>query len=186
MMRPTELWPKRARIIEVGARSGAIGERLVASGFRNYLAVVASGNRRDTFVRRWPGLQRNSAVALPLNDLRQNNADVLVLDGWAALATGRYRSVRHAEFVALKLQLTPLCWIALLLALGQCLIYRFGWPQGRQLRPQRIRTMAARVSQSKTEAVHRSPAVHSAPAGDRPLSAACNGQWHEACRAPLV
>ena len=72
---------------------------------------------------------RHSAVALPLNDLRQNNADVLVLDGWAALATGRYRSVRHAEFVALKLQLTPLCWIGLLLALGQCLIYRFGWPK---------------------------------------------------------
>jgi hypothetical protein len=129
MMRPTELWPKRARIIEVGATSGAIGERLIAAGYRNYLAVAANASRHTMLVRRWPALRRHSAVALPLNDIRQNNADVLVLDGWAALAMGRHRSLRHAEHVALKLQFAPLCWLALLLAIGQCLLYRFAWPR---------------------------------------------------------
>jgi hypothetical protein len=129
MTRPIELWPKRARIIEVGATSGAIGARLVADGFSNYLAVASSASRRDSITRRWPGLARHATVALPLNDIRQNNAEVLLLDGWAALAMGRYRSVRHAEFVALKLQFRPLCWISLLLAAIQCLMFRFGFPR---------------------------------------------------------
>jgi hypothetical protein len=129
MTRPSELWPKRARIIEVGATSGAIGARLVAEGFRNYLAVARSASRRDAMTRRWPELIRHATVALPLNDIRQNNAEVLLLDGWAALAMGRYRSVRHAELVALKLQFRPLCWISLMLAAIQCLMFRIGFPR---------------------------------------------------------
>ncbi len=128
-MRPTELWPQRARIIEVGAACGAIGQRLVAAGFRNYLAVTATKRRRDSIAERWSGLGPRAVVALLRNGIRQNNADVLVLDGWAVLAAGRFRLVRHAQYVALKLKATPLCWIAVLLATLQCLFYRFAWPR---------------------------------------------------------
>ena len=128
-MRPTDLWPKSARIIEVGATCGAIGQRLVAAGYGNYLAVTATGRRLAQITERYPGLQRHVAQALPLNDVRQNNAEVLVLDSWAALAAAQFRSVRHAQYVALKLQPTPLCWLAMLLALSQCLFYRFAWPR---------------------------------------------------------
>ncbi len=128
-MRPTDLWPKSSRIIEVGATCGAIGQRLVAAGYRNYLAVAATGRRAERIAAQHPGLHRHVVRALPLNDVRQNNAEVLLLDSWAALAAAQFRSVRHAQYVALKLQPTPLSWLAMLLAISQCLLYRFAWPR---------------------------------------------------------
>lgn len=127
-MRPSDLWPKNSRIIEVGATCGGIGQRLVAAGYRNYLAVTTTKSRCQSISTRWPRLRKRVVAALPLNDVQQNNADVLVLDSWAALAVAQIRSVRHAKYVALKLQPTPLCWLALLLAIAQCLLYRFAWP----------------------------------------------------------
>lgn len=128
-MRPTDIWPTGSRIIEVGATNGAIGERLVAAGYRNYLAVTATRKGSQSIASRCPRLRGRAVTALPINDVQQNNADVLVLDSWATLAVSRIRWVRHAKYVALKLQPTPLCWIALLMVCVQCLIYRFGWPR---------------------------------------------------------
>jgi hypothetical protein len=129
MMRPTEIWSKDLRIIEVGATNGAIGERLVAAGFDKYLAVTATRKAGQSIASRSPRLRGRVVAALPINDVQQNNADVLVLDSWAALAVSRIRWVRHAKYVAVKLQPTPLCWISLLMACVQCLIYRFAWPR---------------------------------------------------------
>ena len=41
-MRPSDLWPTNSRIIEVGTTNGAVGQRLVAAGYRNYLAVTST------------------------------------------------------------------------------------------------------------------------------------------------
>ena len=128
-MRPTDLWPKRSRIIEVGATDGAVGQRLVAAGYRHYLAIAPTKRRSAFIAERCPRLRGRVATALPINNIRQNNADVLVLDSWAALAVSRIRWIRHAKHVAVKLQPTPLCWIALLLGCVQTLIYRFSWPR---------------------------------------------------------
>jgi hypothetical protein len=128
-MRPSDLWPANSRIIEVGATNGAVGQRLLAAGYRNYLAVTSTARRCQTIAERCPRLRGRIVAALPINDVQQNNADVLLLDSWAALAVSRIRWVRHARYVALKLQLTPLCWIGLLMACIQCLIYRFAWPR---------------------------------------------------------
>ncbi|MFO0788377.1 MAG: hypothetical protein U0805_02900 [Pirellulales bacterium] len=127
-MRSTDLWPKCARVIEIGATSGEIGHRLTAAGYHNYLAVTSTQRDRDRIVKKHPGLKSVVATALATKTVRQNNAEVLVLDSWAALAVWQIRSVRHAKYVAIKLQPTPLCWISLLLAFAQCLLYRFAWP----------------------------------------------------------
>lgn len=129
MARPSEIWPKNARIIEIGMTSADVGRRLVAVGYKNYLAVTATCWRSEQIATRHPELQSHVTPALPLNDVRQNNAEVLVLQGWAALNAGRLRSIRHAQWVAIKLQPTPLCWLGILLAVLQCLLYRFRWPR---------------------------------------------------------
>lgn len=127
-MRPTDLWPTNARIIEIGSTCGEIGQRLVAAGYRDYLAVAATPRERDQIVARHRGLDSRVTAAIPTKNVRQNNAEVLVLDSWAALAVWQIRSVRHAQFVALKLRPTPLCWIALMLAVAQCVLYSLAWP----------------------------------------------------------
>src|SRR5262245_30995010 len=111
-MRPTEIWPRSSRIIEVGATDGTVGERLVAAGYERYLAVTPTAHRRATIEGTSPRLRERVAIALPINDVQQNNADVLILDSWAALAMSRIRWVRHARYVAVRLEATPLCWVA--------------------------------------------------------------------------
>jgi hypothetical protein len=128
-MRPIHLWPTSSRIIEVGATNGALCQRLVAAGYNKYLAVASSKQRCETFARQQPSLRRRVVAASSAKVVQQNNADVLILSGWSALALSRVRSVRHAKFVALKLQPTPLCWFALLVGLVQCLLFRFAPPQ---------------------------------------------------------
>jgi len=111
-MRPTDLWPKDARIIEIGATSGALGERLISAGYENYLAVGPTKQRCEIIARQHPRLRRNVVTAHSGKAVQQNNADVLILNSWASLAIGRFRSVRHAHYVAVKFQPTPLCWFA--------------------------------------------------------------------------
>ena len=62
MMRPTDLWPKSARIVEVGATCGAIGQRLVAAGYRNYLAVTATERRRERIAAQLGGVIQRTMV----------------------------------------------------------------------------------------------------------------------------
>lgn len=128
-MRPIDLWPTSSRIIEVGATNGALCQRLVAAGYENYLAVAASKQRCETFARQQSSLRRRVVAASSAKVVQQNNADVLILSGWSVLALARMRSVRHANYVAVKLQPTPLCWFALLLGLVQCVLFRFASPQ---------------------------------------------------------
>jgi hypothetical protein len=128
-MRPIDLWPTSSRIIEVGATDGALCSRLVAAGYEKYLAVTAGNQRSETFARQQPSLRQRVVAASSGKVVQQNNADVLILSGWSVLALARIRSVRHAKYVALKLQPTPLCWFALLIGFAQCLLFRFSRPQ---------------------------------------------------------
>src|SRR4051812_16759225 len=114
-MRPIDLWPTNARIIEIGAANGALGERFIAAGYRNYLAVARNERRNSVIANQSPTLRRRVVAAHSRKVVQQNNAEVLILSGWAALALRRFRSVRHASYIAFKLQLMPLCWIAMLL-----------------------------------------------------------------------
>lgn len=123
-MRLTEIWPKNSRIIEVGATKSSLCERLVTSGYDNYLAVATSEQQCEIFAHKRPTLRRRVVTAHSTKVVQQNNADVLILSGWSSLALWRIRSVRQAKYVAIKLQPTPLCWLGLLLGFVQCLLLR--------------------------------------------------------------
>jgi hypothetical protein len=128
-MRPTDLWPTNARIIEVGATRATLCQRLITAGYRNYLAVAPSKQRCEIFSQAQPGLRRRVVAAHSPKVVQQNNADVLILSGWLVLALWRFRSVRHAKYVALRLQPTPLCWFAMLLGFLQCFLFQLSPPR---------------------------------------------------------
>ena len=128
-MRPSDLWPRRSHVIEVDATGGAVGQQLLAFSFRNYLAVTATESRRHRLLASCTRLRGLVTAAPPTNVVRQNNADVLILNGWAGLALGRFRNVRHARYIAIQLRPTPLAWLALLVALGQCFLFRLAPPR---------------------------------------------------------
>src|SRR5689334_10371944 len=128
-MRPNDLWPTDAKIIEVGATRPTICQPLIAAGLANYLAVAISKQRCEIFSQGRTELRRRVVAAHSRKVIQQNNADVLILSGWSSLALWRIRPVRHAKYVAIRLQPTPLCWIAILLAFAQCLLMRLSLPR---------------------------------------------------------
>ena len=128
-MRPKDLWPTNARIIEVGATRATLCQRLVAAGYKNYLAVALASNGVKSFHTGSRALRRRVVAAHSTKVVQQNNADVLILSGWSVLALLRFRSVRHAKYVALRVQPTPLCWLAMLLGFVQCLLFRLSPPR---------------------------------------------------------
>lgn len=128
-MRLNDLWPTNARIIEAGATRASLCQRLVAAGYNNYLAVAPSKQRSEIFSQGQLGLRRRVVAAHSKKVVQQNNADVLILSGWSVLALSRIRSVRHAKYVAIRLQPTPLCWLAMLLGFLQCLLFQLSPPR---------------------------------------------------------
>jgi hypothetical protein len=128
-MRITALLPIESRIIEIGARCGRLADRLMAAGYSRYLAVAPDERRRDALLRSFPTLTGCVTHCGASRVVRQNNADVLVLNGASALQLARFRAVRHTRYVALKLSATPVCWFAIGLGLIHWVLGRLAWPQ---------------------------------------------------------
>ncbi len=128
-MRPNDLWPTNSRLIEVDATRAALCQRLVAAGYENYLAVARNKQRCEIFSQGQPSLRRRVVTAYSTKAIQQNNADVLILSGSSVLALSRIRLVRHAKYVALGLQPTPLCWLGVMLGIMQCLLFRLSPPR---------------------------------------------------------
>lgn len=118
-MRATELWPRDTKFIEIGARAELLGKRLVAAGFDRYLGVVA----READRARLAGADSSLAPYLTVEPgrraVRNNNADVLLLGGHAALSTLSFRNLRHARWVALPGRFD----VRLLAAFAACLCH---------------------------------------------------------------
>jgi hypothetical protein len=124
----TDFWPSDARIIEFGLRDGAVGDRLVAAGFR-YLGVVESDEQAARLALRHPRLTQNLTVCRAPKRVRQNNADVLLLNGGAAAHLRRFRDIRHAKYVACPLRNGPLLLWTILFWTLQFLLWRMAWPR---------------------------------------------------------
>ncbi len=126
-MHITNIWHPGLRIIEFGTAEGALGDALVRAGYQHYLAVV--GNKRlsekigETHLR----LQARLALSGP-SAVRKNNAEVLILGGRTALHAIRFRSIRHAHYVALPLRFSVTLPLALLAGLVHCLFGRLSRP----------------------------------------------------------
>ncbi|MEX2091562.1 MAG: hypothetical protein WD971_02740 [Pirellulales bacterium] len=124
----TDYWPSNARIIEFGVRDGVVGDQLVADGLQ-YLGVVDHERQAERLMARHPRIQSHLTVCRGPNRVRQNNADVLILDGGAAANLRRFRNFRHAKYVACPLRDGPLLLWTILFWLGQFLLLRLAWPR---------------------------------------------------------
>jgi hypothetical protein len=123
-----QCWPAAAKVIEFGARDGALGAPVLAAGFR-YLGVVESESLRRRVIAEHHSLANALVVSRDKQRFRQNNADVLILHGGAAAHIGRYRDLRHARFVACPLANGPvLLWTLLFWSL-QFVLGRLAWPR---------------------------------------------------------
>jgi hypothetical protein len=128
-MELSDLCPAGSRIVEIDPVDGTLGARLAAHGAARYLAVALHERRREAILKKLPALAPCFATAQSSRVVGQNNAELLILNGWPALHIGWFRPVRHANFVALVLKPTPLSSIAVMLGFFQFLLGRFAWPR---------------------------------------------------------
>ncbi|MBA4104950.1 MAG: hypothetical protein C0485_04250 [Pirellula sp.] len=101
------LWAADAKIIEIEPRDGELGADLVRAGFENYLAVVSSPEVAAAIEQQNSNLCGKVAANADARRIRRNNADVMVLSGWTPLALAIWRNIRHAEWIAVPLQIHP-------------------------------------------------------------------------------
>ena len=125
----TDLWHRELRIIEIDAADGALGSCLGSAGYTKYLAVAHGEQRRRALAKTHAALDGCVTAATSRRVVRHNNADVLILNGWSGVALGRFRSVRHAQYVALPIVATPLCWLAVIAGFLQWMVGRLAWPK---------------------------------------------------------
>lgn len=127
-MQLTDRLAKHTRIIEIGISDGQLASRLTQQGFA-YLGVATTGAWRRAIVQQHPLLAPHITVSSNRRIVRQNNAELLVLNGWAAASLLHYRNFRHVRHVALKLRPSLSSFIAPWLALPQWLLRRLESPQ---------------------------------------------------------
>jgi hypothetical protein len=128
-MQLDRIWPPDARIIEIDAPNGALGQSIRGAGFAKHLIVVVFESRARAIAKMHPALASGIVVTKAPRVIRQNNADVLILHGWSALRCWQWRNVRHARYVVLPWTGWPLCWFAALIWLCQWALGRFARPQ---------------------------------------------------------
>jgi len=127
-MHLTDRIAKKTRIIEIGISDGQLASRLTHQGFA-YLGVATTDARRRRIVQEHPLLAPYVTVSSSRRIVRQNNAELLVLNGWSAASLLRYRNFRHVRHVALKWRPSLPGFIAPWLALPQCLLRRLESPR---------------------------------------------------------
>lgn len=120
----TKLWHPGLRIIEFGATDGALGEGLSRAGYHQFLAVARSEAAAQRLASLHPGLQSRVTSARTARAVRQNNGEVLILNRGSGLHLGRFRSLRHASWIALRVRPTPWLIVSVLLGLVQWLLGR--------------------------------------------------------------
>jgi hypothetical protein len=124
----SDCWPQAAKIIEFGPRDEAMGSALVAAGFR-YLAVAETARQAERIASQGTGIRPHVLVSRDRQRVRQNNADVLILNGGYAARLRSFRDIRHASFVACPLRNGPVLLWTLLFWCGQFLLGRLAWPR---------------------------------------------------------
>ena len=124
----TDLWPRDLAILEIDPRDERLANSLQALGYTNYLAAVADQSQLESIAEQNPQLGDRLAVYHSSKIVRQNNAAALVLNRGIARNFALFRRVRHAEFVAWEIRLTPARLLAMLVGLLQCLLGKLKFP----------------------------------------------------------
>lgn len=128
-MRIRYSWPADSRIIEFGARNGKLGNQLVRAGCDHFLSVVNDDETLRKIASSHSRLKNHLVVSSGRKAIRQNNAQVLVLNDRSQLYLAQYRSIRHALIIAIPARPTPYFLLAAMFGLFQCLLGRLAWPK---------------------------------------------------------
>jgi hypothetical protein len=133
-------------MIEFGVRDGRLAGTLRSLGYESYLGVAESSVIAARIATDDPALAGNVAASDKRRSdaLRQNNAEVLLLHGGWGLAQWNWRTVRHAEWIALPVEMRPAGLLSLLMAAVRWLGGFYKAPQILRLGDQNIRLVAFR------------------------------------------
>lgn len=162
-MRPQSIWHDDAVLIEIGIRNADIALGLRQAGYAKYLAVSGDSRRIARLQAKHPELAEQLTCSKRPKLVASNNAEVLILSGRHMLYLWKYRSVRHARWVAWRCGFSFVSLIALLGCLCYLLVKRYSWPRVVAIRlpgGQTRRMFVSRVMRHKT---YRSQARHFIP-----------------------
>lgn len=127
-MRPRRLWQDDPKFIEIGVRDANLAVSLRAEGFEKYLGVSGDAGRIARLQAQYPDQANQLTSSKRRKLVLNNNADVLILSDRRMLNVWKYRSVRHAQWVAWPIGFNPLTLVALLGCLCNLIAKRFSWP----------------------------------------------------------
>src|SRR5262245_41909790 len=128
-MQLRDIWPDDPVFVEVGVPNADVALGLRQAGYTRYLGV--SGD--VTLLSRMQRVHREVADKLLHSPRRKlvsnNNAEVLILSGSKTFAVWKYRSVRHARWVAWRAGFNLWSFAAWLGCICQMLSKRYTRPQ---------------------------------------------------------
>jgi hypothetical protein len=128
-MQPREVWQEDPVFIEIGVKDAELAQSLRGEGYSKYLGVDGSDQRIADIQTKHPDLAEDFTCAKHRKQVRRNNAEVLILSGFAPLHLWKYRSVRHARYVTWRMSFNPLSIIALFGCLLHMMSQRYSMPQ---------------------------------------------------------
>ncbi len=145
-------WPAGARIIEFNPRNGTLARELLGAGFQ-YLGVSETKRQAERLQRGNPSLETHVVACREPKRIRQNNAEVLILNGGLAARIRCFRDIRHASFVVSPARNGPVLLWAMLFWLGQFLLGRLALP--RLVQVGQMRLIEFRVRRPKSSSATR-------------------------------
>jgi hypothetical protein len=128
-MRPRTLWHDDPIFIEIGATDVELALSLRQEGYQKYLGVCGDAQRVAALQAKYPQLADQLTCSKQRKVVLNNNADVLILSGTTMLHVWKYRSVRHAKWVAWRCGLSLLSLVALVGCLCHMITGRYSLPR---------------------------------------------------------
>jgi hypothetical protein len=99
-MKPTDIWSRETRFVELDVQADSPSALLVRQGFTRLLAISASAQRLAAIALADEVLAGKLVRSTDPNVVARNNAEVLILSGASGKYLWRYRALRHARDVA--------------------------------------------------------------------------------------
>ncbi len=115
--------------VEIGVRDAEVALGLRRAGFTKYLGVSSDANRIARLQAGHPQIAAQLTHSPRRKLVSNNNAQVLILGGHNSLHLWRYRSVRHAQWVAWPAGLSLLSLLGWLACAVQMLSKRYSRPR---------------------------------------------------------
>jgi hypothetical protein len=128
-MDPRTIWPEDPIFIELGVRDTEVAACLRKAGYERYLGLSGDPTRIANLQANHPEFAQQLTCSRRRKLVLNNNAEVLILSGRSVASVWRYRSVRHAKWVAWPAGIRPLSLFAFIGCLWHMITKRYSWPR---------------------------------------------------------